>query len=99
MDGDNLPKYLKIGRIFALNKQDTSNLPVRSIKTISIHPYLIKFYELVLLQFLEEEEYKRIILIPKKQRGFREKKSTTDNLIDLLAIIERPRENSRGKED
>ena len=77
---------MRTGNIFCLSKEPTEFPTVGAIRTISVLPAITKMYELLLLQFLNEE-VKRINDIPENQRGFREKTSTFDNLLDLFSLI------------
>lgn len=86
VDGEELPTYMKTGRIFALSKDDTSFPELGNVRTISILPSIMKLYELVLLQFIKQEVAAKN-LIPQNQRGFVESYSTYDNIIDLLLCI------------
>lgn len=65
LNGEDIPNYLKIGRIFVLSKEDSQFPQVGNIRTISILRALTKLYELTLLQHLEIE-ISRLNLIPEK---------------------------------
>jgi hypothetical protein len=51
-DGKEIPEYIKVGRIFALSKEESEYPTQGKIRTITILPALTKLYELVVLQIL-----------------------------------------------
>lgn len=81
-----VPPYMRTGRIFCLSKEKTEYAKIGNIRTISILPVTTELYELTLLKYLNDD-IARLKSIPMNQRGFVNKCSTFDNLIDIFQLI------------
>lgn len=86
LTGARVPEYMRTGRIFCLSKEATEYPTVGAIRTIFIAPTITKTYELALLQHLQIE-MSRLNALHESQRGFRDKCSTFENLVDLFAVM------------
>lgn len=69
INGEQLPEYLKRGRVFCLSKEDAQFPKEGKIRTITILSTFFKLYELVVQKKLQEES-KRLQFIPSNQLGF-----------------------------
>ena len=58
LDGEQIPSYMKEGRLHILSKDGTNMPPLPEIRSISMLPSITKFYEQVLVQKLNEESDK-----------------------------------------
>ena len=90
-----IPKYLMIGKLILISKENNDCPSINNIRPITIFPTITKFFECTIQHNLENI-VKGVEFI-KTQRGFAKGKSTLDNIGDVLkmAIILKKNKTAR----